>query len=80
MSTISKPVTTYQDGLFQKRHTIKITRTQYGLIIGVGVKAEELKAALAKIPDTAWIIDEEDCDDGKRDVYVFEVEEKGDEK
>ena len=80
-----KPRTCFIDGLFQRRQAVKITRTQYGLVIGIRATAKDLKAALAKIPDAARIIDEEDYRDGDAatthkflengSVFVFEVEE-----
>ena len=80
---MSKPVTTLRDGLFQRRSEIKITKTQYGLVVGVGTNAEALKKALEKIPNNARLVDWEELDE--RDsyyhsinqcgtVYIFEVE------
>jgi hypothetical protein len=79
---MSKPITTLFDGLFQRRNEIKITRTQYGVVIGMNVSARRVKEALMRIPDEAVIIGIEDIDipppscpyvkEGS--VFIFEVE------
>ena len=81
-----KPVTYLQHGLLQKRGTIVVTHVQHGLIMGVGVRAKDIKAALTAIPDDAKIVDIEDFTENVNDrmlsnitdasVYVFETETK----
>jgi hypothetical protein len=75
---MSKPTQTYQDGLYRRLTEIKIVKTQYGLVVGVGATAKQIKEAIAKIPDDARVVDEDDAQSEttriKGTIYIFEVE------
>lgn len=83
--TQEKPTTTLCDGLYERRNVIKVTRTQYGLVVGINATAKAVKMALAKIPDDAKIVDVEDYTDSRASlthnilqdasVYIFEREQ-----
>jgi len=77
----------YIDGFYQQRQTIKVTRTQHALVIGVHADARALKAALARIPDNARIVEVEEYENSDKSlvthaslrdasVYIFEIEER----
>lgn len=75
---MKKPDQTFADGLYREFIEVKVVRSQYGLAIGMNVTAKAIKEALAKIPDEAIIVDEEENNvnmpPANAVVYIFELE------